>query len=102
MSRNIIKLNEEYGLSCDDMNIILMERKVNKDAKSKNFGSEYYINIGYYGNIESLLKNLVNKRIMLEVSENDTLEALVLSVERYISLLYTDVAVVVKELRKSV
>ena len=98
--KQMIQLNEDYALSADDMNIILMERKVNKDAKSKNFGNEYYINIGYYGNIESLLKNLVNKRIMLEVSENDTLDALVLSVERYISLLYTDVAEVVKGRRK--
>ena len=48
------------------------------------------------------MKVYLNKRITLEVSENDTLDALVLSVERYISLLYTDVAEVVKELRKSV
>ena len=44
----------------------------------------------------------LNKRIMLEVANNYTLEALVLSVERYINLLYTDVVEVVKELRKSV
>lgn len=102
MSRKIIKLNEDYGLSADDMNLILMERRVNKDEDSENFGKERYTNIGYYGNVESLLKNLVNKRIMLAVNESDTLEALVSSVERYISLLYTDVAEVVKELRKSV
>ena len=43
----------------------------------------------------------LNKRIMLEVVNNDTLESLVLSVERYINLPYTDVVEVVKELRKS-
>lgn len=56
MSRNIIKLSEDYGLSADDMNLTLMKRNVNKDETSKNFGKRYYVNIGYYTTIEGLLK----------------------------------------------
>ena len=29
MSKNIIKLNEDYGIHCDEYNIILCERKIN-------------------------------------------------------------------------
>lgn len=100
VNKNIIKLNEDYGIGADDLNIILYERKRNKTETSNNYGKEYYSPIGYYGNIESLLQSLVNKRIMLEASENTTLEALVSSVDSYISLLYTDVAYLVKGLKK--
>ena len=99
-ARKIIKLNEDYGLSADDLNLILMHRKVNQDKDSVNYGKESYSNIGYYSNIESFLKNLVNKRILLEVQENDTLEALVSSIERYVSLMYADVAQWLKSLKR--
>ena len=99
VNKNIIKLNEDYGIGADDLNIILYERKMNKTETSNNYGKEYYSPIGYYGNIESLLKNLVNKRIMLEVSENTTLEALVNSIDVYVSLLYTSLQHILKGLK---
>lgn len=102
MSRNIIKLSEDYGISADDLNIILMKRNVNKDEKSKNFGNEYYTNIGYYTTIEGLLKGMMNKQILLSVQESTSLESLQSDLERGIDKLYSSLAEVVKELRKEV
>jgi hypothetical protein len=54
MSKNIIKLSEDYGIGSDEMNIILYQRKVNQKEDTKNFGKEYYSPIGYYSSIESI------------------------------------------------
>lgn len=42
----MIQLNEDYAISCDDLNILLHERKVNQKEGTKNFGDEYYSIIG--------------------------------------------------------
>ena len=80
MSKNIIKLSEDYGIGCDEMNIILYQRKVNQKEETKNFGKEYYSPIGYYSSVESVLRALINKQIQLSISEQTTLESLVNSV----------------------
>lgn len=99
MSKNIIKLNEDYGISADDFNVTLHQRQVNKKEDSKNFGKEYYSTIGYYSSVEALLKGLINKQIQLSMSEQTTLESLINSVETYVSLLHDNVVQVVKSLR---
>lgn len=98
--KNIIKLNEDYGIGADDLNIVLYQRKVNNTKTSDNYGKEYYSAVGYYGNIESLLKNLVNKQIMLEAAQQKSLDDLVSNVDKYISLLFTDISSIVKELKR--
>ena len=80
MSKNIIKLNEDYGIGSDDFNIILYQRKVNQREGTKGYGDEYYSVIGYYSSVESVLKALINKQIQLSISEQTTLESLVNSV----------------------
>lgn len=99
MSKQMIQLNEDYAISCDDLNIMLHQRKVNQKEGTKNFGKEYYSIIDYYSSIDGLLKALINKQIQLGISEQTTLESLVNSVETYISLLHDSVVQVVKSLR---
>ena len=99
MSKNIIKLNEYYGIGSDEIHFILYQRKVNQKEGSKNYGKEYYSVIGYYPSVESLLKALINKQIQLSIPEQTTLESLVNNVETYVSLLHDNVVKVVKSLR---
>lgn len=99
MSKNIIKLNEDYGVGADDFNVVLYKRQVNKKEGSKNYGVEYYSPIGFYSNVESLLKGLINKQIQINLVEQTTLESLVNSVETYVKLLHNNVVEVVKTLR---
>ena len=97
--RQMIQLNEDYALSADSMNIILHQRKVNQKESTKEYNDKYYSVIGYYSNIESVLKALVNKQIQLSISEQTTLESLVNSVETYVNLLRDDVQLVVDSLK---
>lgn len=99
MSKNIIKLSEDYGIGSDEFNIILYQRKVNQREDTKNFGKEYYSPIGYYSSIDSVLRALINKQIQINLAEQTTLESLVCSVETYVSLLHDNVVKVVKSLR---
>jgi uncharacterized protein (DUF927 family) len=99
MSKNIIKLSEDYGIGSDEFNIILYQRKVNQREDTKNFGKEYYSVIGYYSSVESLLKGLINKQIQINLAEQTTLESLVNSVETYVNLLKNDVQLVVDSLK---
>ena len=63
----MIKLNEDYTLSADSMNILLHQRKVNQREGTKSYGDEYYSVIGYCTSVESLLKALINKHIQLSI-----------------------------------
>ena len=99
MSKNIIKLSEDYGIGSDEMNIILYQRKVNQKEETKNFGKEYYSPIGYYSSIESVLRALINKQIQINLAEQTSLESLINSVETYVNLLRDGVQLVVNSLR---
>ena len=99
MSKNIIKLSEDYGIGSDEMNVILYQRKVNQKEETKNFGKEYYSPIGYYSCVEAVLRALINKQIQINLAEQTSLESLINSVETYVSLLHDDVVQVVKSLR---
>ena len=99
MSKNIIKLSEEYGIGSDEFNIILYQRKVNQREETKNFGKEYYSPIDYYGSIDSVLRALTNKQIQVNLAEQTSLESLINSVETYVNLLRDDVQLVVDSLK---
>lgn len=100
MSRNIIDLDEKYAISADDMNLVLHERKVNTNEKSDNFGNVYYSNLGYYHNVESLLKGMVNKKINVELQNLKDLNDLNKDIDNWISKLHDNFVSIVKELRK--
>jgi hypothetical protein len=99
MSKNIIKLSEDYGIGSDEMNIILYQRKVNQKEETKNFGKEYYSPIGYYSCVQAVLRALINKQIQINLAEQTSLESLVNSVETYVNLLKDDVQLIVDNLR---
>ena len=99
MSKNIIKLSEDYGIGSDEFNIVLYQRKVNQKEETKNFGKEYYSVIGYYSSVESLLNGLINKEIQINLAEQTSLESLKNSVETYVNLLKNDVQLVIDSLR---
>ena len=99
MSKNIIKLGEDYCIGADEFNIILYQRKVNQREDTKNFGKEYYSPTGYYSSIDSVLRALINKQIQINLAEQTSLESLVNSVETYVNLLRDDVQLVVNSLK---
>lgn len=99
MSKNIIKLSEDYGIGSDEFNVILYQRKVNQKEDTKNYGKEYYSPIGYYSSIESVLRALINKQIQINLAEQTSLESLINSVETYVNLLKDDVQLVVDSLK---
>ena len=98
-NKNIVKISDEYGLGADDMNLILYQLKTNSSEKSKNFGKQYYHPIGYYSSVESMLKNLVNKKVMLSVSEEQSLKDVVTAVDNGVDKLYASVLEVVKHIK---
>jgi len=64
--REMIKLNDEYYIGFDAMNIILYQAKTRGD-KAKVAGEQYMSTLGYYGSFDSLLSSLIKKEIL-----NDT------------------------------
>ena len=98
MSKNIIKLSEDYGIGSDEMSVILYQRKVNQKEDTKNFGKEYYSPIGYYCCVQAVLRALINKQIQINLDEQTSLESLKNSVETYVNLLKGDVQLVVDSL----
>ena len=99
MSKNIIKLSEDYGIGSDDFNIILYQRKVNQREETKNFGKEYYSPIGYYNSIDVVLRALINKQIQINLAEQTSLESLINSAETYVNLLKDNVQMIVNSLK---
>lgn len=99
MSKNIIKLSEDYGIGANDFNVILYKRKVNKKEDSKNYGAEHYSAIGFYSSVESLLKGLINKQIQINLAEQISLESLLINVETCINLLKDDVQSIIDSLK---
>ena len=99
MSKNIIKLSEDYGIGSDELNVILYQRKVNQREDTKNFGKEYYSPIGYYNSIDVVVRALINKQIQINLAEQTSLESLKNSVETYVNLLRDDVQLVVDSLK---
>lgn len=98
-NNTVLKLNKDYAISSDDLNLTLHKCMVVTKEDSKKYGEEYFPVVGYYSSVEGLLKGLVQKQINIEVEQQETLEKVNESVEKYISLLHDDVREVVKHLK---
>lgn len=59
----MIKITEKYFLDADSHNCMLKEKYIVKDKKSKNYGQEDYIVIGYYPTPEGALSGLVKNEL---------------------------------------
>ena len=82
--KQMIQLNEDYALSADSMNIILHQRMINQKEGSKSFGEEYYSTIGYFNNVESLLRALINRQVLDSIPEQTSLESLIIGILTHI------------------
>ena len=91
-----INLNEEYALTADSMNIVLLVQTKDKDGKYTG----NYRTLGYYSNIEAVIKKIQSEVLLSTINEVNTLESLVSVLESYLSKLHDNVREVVKELRK--
>lgn len=63
-----IQLNEKYFINSDERNYILVKKRIATQGKNK--GKEILVNVGYFGNVEHLLKRLVEN----EIKESDITE----------------------------
>lgn len=59
----MIKITDKYYLDSDSCNYILIEKSIVQKEDSKNYGTETFKNIAYYGNIESLYNGIIEKEI---------------------------------------
>ena len=91
-----INLNEEYALSADPLNILLLIQTKDKEG---NFTGNYRT-LGYYSNVEAVIKKIQSDVISTTLETESTLESLVVMLESYMSKLHDNVRDVVKELRK--
>ena len=91
-----INLNEEYALSADPLNILLLIQT--KDKKGNFTGN--YRPLGYYSSVEACIKKIQHELVLTHLPQVNTLESLVVMLESYMSKLHDNVRDVVKELRK--
>ena len=59
----MITITDKYYLDSDSCNYILIEKSIVKKEDSKNYGTETFKNIAYYGNIEGLYNGIIEKEI---------------------------------------
>ncbi len=75
MSKNLyIELGDKYVVTGSKHDLILSEKKKVSDEKSKNFGNEILVRLGYYSKFEHLVKELCHREILQ--SEAQKLEEL--------------------------
>ena len=91
-----INLNEEYALSADTLNIILLIQTKDKEG---NFTGNYRP-LGYYSSVEACIKKIQSEVLLSTINEVNSLESLLTMLESYMSKLHDNVREVVKELRK--
>ena len=91
-----INLNEEYALSADTLNILLLIQTKDKEG---NFTGNYRT-LGYYSTAEALIKKIQSEVLLSTISEVNSLESLLVMLESYLCKLHDNVRDVVKELRK--
>lgn len=75
-----INLNEEYALSADPLNILLLIQT--KDKKGNFTGN--YRTLVYYSNVEALIKKIQSEVLLSTISEVNTLESLLVMLESYL------------------
>ena len=91
-----INLNEEYALSADPLNILLLIQTKDKEG---NFTGNYRP-LGYYSSVEACIKKIQYELVLTYLPQVSELESLSTMLESYLSKLHDDVRDVVKELRK--
>ena len=91
-----INLNEEYALSADPLNILLLIQTKDKDGKYTG----NYRPLGYYSSVESCIKKIQYELVLTHLPQVSELESLSTMLESYLSKLHDNVRDVVKELRK--
>lgn len=73
-----IKIDENYKLTSDDRNVILVKTWIGQEGKSK--GKEQKLNVGYYANVQGALKDYL--RIKTNLSEATTIKELLADVDK--------------------
>lgn len=96
----MISLGNGYSIEADDLNIVLLEGRQNTNEKSENFGKITYAKIGYYPNTESLLKNMIHRKINIEAQSHESLDEPIKSIDSWVSVMHDNVVNIVKDLRK--
>ena len=91
-----INLNEEYALTADSMNIVLLVQTRDKDGKYTG----NYRPLGYYSSVEACIKKIQHELVLTHLPQVNSLESLLTMLESYMSKLHDNVRDVVKELRK--
>ena len=92
-----INLNEEYALSADPLNILLLIQTKDKDGEFTG----NYRTLGYYSTAEAVIKKIQSEVLLSTIYEVNSLESLVSDLESYMSKLHDNVLDVVKELRSN-
>ena len=91
-----INLNEEYALSADTLNIILLVQTKDKDGKRTG----NYRPLGYYASTEACIKKIQTEMVLSTIPNVNTLNELLVVLEDYLSKLHDNVRDIIKELRK--
>lgn len=91
-----INLNEDYALTADSMNIVLLVQTKDKEG---NFTGNYRP-LGYYSSVEACIKKIQYDLVLTYLPQVSELELLSTMLESYMSKLHDNVRDVVKELRK--
>ena len=90
-----INLNEDYALTADAMNIVLLVQSKDKDGvRTGN-----YRPLGYYSSVEACIKKIQHELVLTYLPQVSELESLSAMLESYLSKLHDSVRDVVKELR---
>lgn len=61
----MIKINEKFCIDSDENQFVLKEISSVQDEKSKNYGQETFITLGYFGTLEqslSCLEKILSRR----------------------------------------
>lgn len=73
----MIKLTDEYYLDTDSCNYILMKKSIVQKEDSKNYGSESFKNVAYYGTIESLYSGLIERKLKENIEILNNIEKII-------------------------
>ena len=95
-----INLNEEYALSADPLNILLLIQTKDKEGNFTGNFTGNYRPLGYYSSVEACIKKIQHELVLTYLPQVSELESLSTMLESYLSKLHDDVREVVKELRK--
>ena len=90
-----ISLNEDYALTADQMNVVLLVQTKGKDGERTG----NYRPLGYYSSVEACIKKIQYELMLTYLPQVNELESLSTMLESYLSKLHDDVREVVKELR---